>query len=218
MKYLTKIMLWTAFVLPGLTTGTSVQAQTLEVEQLLLNVEKLKQYKEILSDMKKGYDIVSKGYTTIKELSEGNFTLHKVFLDGLMEVSPAVRKYRRIKDIVKDQLLLVQMYKRAFTRFKRNGYFNPDELRYINRVYDRLFRQSLDNLDQLLMVVTAGKLRMSDAERLDAIDRIYADMQDKLKFLQHFNDHTALLALQRAKEKKEAVTLRQIYGLQKEEK
>src|SRR5690606_13782078 len=65
-------------------------AQTEEIAQLLLNVEKLAQFKQILTDMKKGYDILNGGYRTVKQLTEGNFSLHRVFLDGLMEVSPAV--------------------------------------------------------------------------------------------------------------------------------
>ncbi len=54
---------------------------------------------------------------------------------------------------------------------------------------------------------------MSDDERLAAIDRIYADMQDKLVFLRYFNNNTTILALQRAKEQNDVVTMSQIYGI-----
>ena len=63
-------------------------AQKDEIAQLLLNVEKLAQFKQILSDMKKGYVILSGGYNTVKDLSQGNFSLHKTFLDALMEDKP----------------------------------------------------------------------------------------------------------------------------------
>ena len=39
--------------------------QSNEIEQLLLNAEKLTQLKNILTDMKKGYQVVSKGYNTV---------------------------------------------------------------------------------------------------------------------------------------------------------
>lgn len=64
-----------------------------------------------------------------------------------------------------------------------------------------------------MAVVTAGKMRMSDDERLQAIDRIYSDMQDKIQFLRHFNNNTTVLAVQRAKEKNDAETIRKVYGL-----
>ena len=54
---------------------------------------------------------------------------------------------------------------------------------------------------------------MSDDERLIAIDKIFADMQDKLLFLRHFNNNTTVLAVQRAKEKNDANTMRLIYGI-----
>src|SRR5690606_19105157 len=160
--------------------------------------------------------ILSGGYNTVKNISEGNFNLHRVFLDGLMEVSPTVRGYRRVADIADYQLTLVREYRNAYNRFKRDGNFNPEELAYLGRVYDKLFRESLRNLDELLTVVTAGKARMSDDERLQAIDRIYLDMQDKLMFLRHFNNNTTVLAVQRAKEKNDARTMRRVYGTNRE--
>ena len=188
-------------------------AQKDEIAQLLLNVEKLAQFKQILSDMKKGYKILNGGYNTIKDLSEGNFSLHKTFLDALMEVSPTVKNYKRVADIINYQVILVKEYKSAFNRFKRDNNFNQQELAYLGRVYESLFKQSLNNLDDLVTIITANKLRMSDDERLEAIDKIFADMQDKLLFLRHFNNNTTVLAVQRAKERNDANTMRLIYGI-----
>ncbi|MCH5688760.1 TerB family tellurite resistance protein [Niabella sp. W65] len=197
----------------GILPAFRASAQADEIAQLILNIEKLAQFKQILSDMKKGYEILSGGYNTIKNISEGNFSLHKAFLDGLMEVSPAVRNYRRVADITNYQIILVKEYRKAYERFRQDNNFNADELAYLGRVYDNLFKESLRNLDELLTVITAGKARMSDDERLQAIDRIYADMQDKLMFLRHFNNNTTILAVQRAKERNDAQTIRKIYGL-----
>src|SRR6218665_2577336 len=90
------------------------KAQSFEVQQLLLNVEKLAQFKQILADLKKGYEIVSKGYTTIRDISQGNFKLHDLFLDALLQVSPTVRKYKKITDIIVMQIQLVKEYKAAW--------------------------------------------------------------------------------------------------------
>tara|TARA_R110002050_G_scaffold102384_2_gene210919 strand:+ start:2162 stop:2800 length:639 start_codon:yes stop_codon:yes gene_type:complete len=197
----------------SLSIPNKTLAQADEIAQLLLNVEKLAQFEQILSDMKTGYEILNGGYNTIRDLSEGNFNLHKTFLDALMEVSPTVKNYKRVADIVNYQLILVREYKSAFNRFKRDNNFNQQELAYLRKVYKNLFDQTLNNLDELLLIVTANKLRMSDDERLAAIDRIYADMQDKLIFLRYFNNNTTILALQRAKERNDVITMRQIYGI-----
>ena len=208
-----KLIIILGIVLFSFPMANKALAQTDEIAQLLLNVEKLAQFEQILSDMKNGYEILSGGYNTIKDLSQGNFSLHKTFLDALMEVSPTVKHYKRVADIISYQVILIKEYKSAFNRFKRDTNFNEQELAYLGRVYKNLFKQSLDNLDDLVTIITANQLRMSDDERLGAIDRIFADMQDKLLFLRHFNNNTTVLALQRAREKNDAGTMRHIYGI-----
>lgn len=176
------------------------RAQSNEVIQLLLNVEKLSQLKQILSDLKKGYKIVSKGYGAIKDLSEGNFSLHKVFLDGLMEASPTVKRYYKVAAIVEFQVLLLKENKAALTRFRQTNMLNPHELGYIANVYENLITQSLRNVEEMVNVVTSGKLQMSDDERLKAIDEIYLEMEDKVNFLRSFNANTSVLTIQRKHE------------------
>lgn len=189
------------------------KAQREEIQQLLLNVAKLAQFKQILSDLKKGYEIIHKGYSTIKNLSEGNFNLHKTFLDALWQVSPSVRKYKRVTDIIDYQILLVKEYKTAYKRIQNDGHFTAQEIEYIANVYSNLFAQSLKNLDDLTIIITANKLRMSDDERLMAIDRIFKDMEEKLMFLREFNNGIMILGLQRAKEQKDVNTLRDLHDV-----
>ncbi|RUT68515.1 TerB family tellurite resistance protein [Flavobacterium cupreum] len=206
-----KKLLIIGIVFTGLLFPSQITAQKQEIQQLILNIEKLAQFKQILKDMKKGYEILSGGYNTVKDLSEGNFSLHETFLDALMQVSPTVKNYSRIGDIVNYQVMLVKEYKSAFGRFRDSKNFNAEEIAYLERVYDNLFKQSLRNLDELTSVITANKMRMSDDERLASIDKIYADMQDKLLFLRNFNNNTAVLALQRAKERNDVTAMRSIY-------
>jgi len=190
-----------------------VVAQSTEIQQLLLNVEKLAQLKKILSNMKKGYEIVSNGYNAIKDISKGNFNLHEAFLDGLMQVSPTVRKYKKIGEIIIFQSQLVKEYKSAFKRFKTSNLFNTNEIKYMDNVYSNLFNKSLQNLDELTMVITAGKLRMSDDERLNVIDRIYIDIGDKLVFLRTFNKENNVLAIQRGREMVDTRVSKKLNGL-----
>ncbi len=186
-------------------------AQSTEIQQLILNAEKLSQFKSILNQMKAGYDIISYGYNAIKDISEGNFSLHSVFIGGLMIVSPEVKKYGRIADIVSAQVKINAEYRSALSRFQSSGIFNPGELKYMGRVYGKLLDQAKDNLDDLLMVITDAQLRMSDEERLAQIDRIYADMQDKIVFLRKFNESGSVLAAQRNRELKDIIGVGQFF-------
>jgi hypothetical protein len=191
----------------------SSNAQSAEVQQLLLNVEKLAQFKKILKNMKDAYKIIFKGYTAVKDLSQGNFTMHKTFLDGLMEVSPAVKKYKRIADIFKYQLRITKEYKAAYNQFRDDKQFTVAEIEYVGKVYSNLFNETLKSLEELAMVITSGKLRMSDHERLQAIDKIYEAVVDQYSFLNEFNNNTAILSLQRKSEQTELKMSRIINGL-----
>lgn len=191
----------------------NVSGQSAEAQQLLLNVEKLAQLKKILSNMKKGYEIVSNGYNTIKDISKGNFNLHDAFLNALLQVSPTVKKYKRVADIITCQSQIIKEYKSAFKRFKASNLFNVSETNYMEDVYKNLFNKSLQNLDELTIVITAGKLRMSDDERIAAIDRIYNEISDKLVFLRSFNNEGNVLAVQRGREMVDTKVSQKLNGL-----
>ncbi|HRG25270.1 MAG TPA: TerB family tellurite resistance protein [Chitinophagaceae bacterium] len=187
--------------------------QSQEAKQLLLNVEKLAQLKLMLSHMKTGYQILEKGYTSIKNISQGNFNLHRDFLDGLLQVSPAVKKYAKVGDIIQVQVKLVKESKAALAEFRSSKQFTVAEIEYLGHVYANLLKESLKMLDELAMVVTAGKLRMSDDERLQAIDRIHDEVIEQYTFLNEFNNGTAILSLQREKEKMDIDLMRKVHGL-----
>ncbi len=195
------------------TGSLNLPAQSDEAQQLLLNWEKLQTLEELLNNMYAGYKILDQGYTTIKSISQGNYALHQLFLDGLMAVNPSVRNYKRIPLIIRYQKLLLDEYRHANSRFRNDPNISLDELQYLASVYNFLFQASLRNLDDLIMVTTATKLRMSDQERMQAIDRIFDDMEGKLIFLRGFNSRTQMLAIQRARSAGDVRTLKLLYGL-----
>ena len=209
-----KRIFWIVLI-AGFASVDSLKAQSIaqDIEQLTLDYEKLAQMKSILKEMYKGYEVVSTGYSNVKNVTQGNFNLHEAFLNGLLAVSPAVRNYKRITDIINNQAEIIKEYKEAYAIFKKDPNFNFDELNYISGVYNNLVNESVKNLDALTMVITAGKLRMSDDERLKAIDKIADDTGEKLSFLRSFNNDTQIQALQRAKERNDLQTVQQLYGV-----
>lgn len=194
----------------GLSDKAFAQAQ--DIEQLTLDIEKLAQFKQILADMKKGYDVISSGYSTISSISQGTFNLHQGFLNGLLAVSPPLRAYSRVAQIISCQEILLSEYKSAYSNFKSGGRFTPSEISYMGTVYNNLFKQSVNNLSALTMVMTASQLRMSDDERLRQIDGIDKDMQEKLSFLRSFNSRAAAIDAQRARQQQDSKSLQQLYN------
>lgn len=188
-------------------------AQTQEVTQLILNLEKLRELRKILQELKKGYEILFEGYTKIRDIARGNFKLHEAFLDALLQASPGVKSYGRIKDIVELQLALLRDSKQTLSLLSSSGQFSADELEYLTKVYDELITGSIKNLDVLTDVLTVKKLRASDDERLSMIDMLYEDMSGKLVFLRHFNSNNSLLAVQRKDEAASNENVKEVYGI-----
>ena len=188
-------------------------SQQTEIQQLMLNVEKLNQFRQILSSMYKGYNILVEGYTKIREITSGNYKLHQLFLDGLLSVSPAVRGYKRITDIISSQMAIVKEYKSGYRSLQESNQFSQAELVRVYAVYQNLINQSTQLLDELIMIITSGTLRMSDSERLSGIDRILESMDEKLSFLRDFNRQNGFMAVQRARESKDINTIRQLYNI-----
>lgn len=206
-------MIACSFLAIGIFFPHRSAAQAEELAQLALNIEKLSELKKILTNMYQGYTILTNGYNRVRDIANDNYNLHQVFLDGLYLVSPAVRNYRRVGDIISYQAKLVSEYRSAFARFKTSGKFSEEDLAYLESVYNGLLNESASNLEELLIIITAGQARMSDDERLEGIDRIFKSVEDKLIFIRGFNQSTQIYAMQKGKEKSAVSSLRKLFEL-----
>jgi len=191
-----------------------VQAQSIAqlIEQLTLDIQKLSELKTILKDMQDGYQVLDKGYTNIRDIVKGNFSLHKAFLDGLLNVSLPVRQYYKVAAIIDKERSVITESQSSNRRWGTSKLFTPGELGYIGQLYRALSDKGSQCLNRLTMVITADELRMSDAERMQAIDRIYADVTEQLAGLRRFNEALSIQALQRSREQKNLQTLKDMYG------
>lgn len=190
----------------------NARAQGEEAQQLLLNVAKLAQMKQTLEQVKEGYEIISKGYLAVRNISKGSFDLHRIFMDGLLKVSPVVRTYYKVSEIIQGQLRLMKLCKQTLAGVKGADLLQEGELDYLSGVMDRALKRSLRHIEELAMVLTARSLRMSDEERLHTIDRIWAETGELQVFLKGFAAEAKVLLLQRSREQHDNTTTRRLYG------
>ncbi len=197
------------------TTLTPSHAQSIAdlVEQLTLDKEKLSSLKATLQDMVKGYESLKRGYVQIRDLAEYNFMLHKSYLDGLSQVSPNVQSDPRINTIFDTERQFLQQYKAGIGTLGNGSLFTPPELLYINNIYSTLLQRSTQSIEELNMVVTDNQLQMTDAQRLQAIDRIDIDAKSQLAAVQQLNGIVAVQIAQRQGATRDINTLKTLYGL-----
>tara|TARA_R110002050_G_scaffold102384_2_gene210918 strand:+ start:1506 stop:2165 length:660 start_codon:yes stop_codon:yes gene_type:complete len=161
----------------------------------------------------KGYAIAKEGLDIIGNLKEGELGLHTDYFNSLENVNPEIRQYANVPDIMAIQAKIVQRCNQTRRHSQRSNLFNTEEKDYIGRVLDRLLVDCANVLDELLTVVTHGKLEMTDDERLERIDMLYQDMMRQYTFSQSFSNETLLLSISRKKESHENQTVRTLYGI-----
>jgi len=86
---------------------------------------------------------------------------------------------------------------------RQGALFNKEEMDYIVTTTQQLHSECLTSMDDLMTILTPGKLVMKDDERLERMETIYASMRDRYSFLQSFANSVILLSNQRRHEKME---------------
>lgn len=176
-------------------------------------VEQIAALQVYLGYAKKGYDIASKGIHTISDIKNGEFNLHGIFFNSLKAVNPQIKNVAEVAAIIALQISIVEHFKSSIKSYHESQQFNNDELNYIGKVYADLTADCIQDIDQLIAVITDNTFQMTDDERLTQINFIYADMLDKNQFTQSFTNSATLLAQQRTKEQNDISVSQNLYGL-----
>ena len=188
------------------------KAQTDEVQQLLLNVEKLDELREMLDKMKDKYQILSQGYNRVKSIPEGNFNLHKAFLDRLIQVNPKVRGYYKVGEIIQLQVGLIRGIAKTRQEFRVENLLTEQEFGQVDRLFGVWSNSSLHLLEELMLILSDNQLQMDDWERIKAIDRVHASVLDLSKGVGMFSNSLAQLGEMRRMKSREIQTLQLVLG------
>ena len=134
------------------------------------------------------------------------------YFDELKQVKDAISTYKKVKEIMEHQKQLVDEYQMAFNRFKQDKHFTADEIAYMAKVYTGIMDESINNLDQLFLVINAFNTEMTDGKRLQVIGSVAKQIDDNLNDLRDFNRQCIRLSFQRTKDENELKTMRRFYG------
>lgn len=139
--------------------------------------------------------------------------LFSTYYTELQKVKAAIATYRRVKEIMGEQVQLVDEYKTAYNLFKKDNHFTLQEIQYMYTVYSNLINQSVENLDELLMVTSSFQTQMSDGKRLELIAAV-ADKMEKVRIdLLQFNRQNMRISLARAQSQQDAAAIKKYYGI-----
>lgn len=151
--------------------------------------------------------------TEISSWVEKQRKLYDDYFQELWKIKSALTYYHRVKDIIENQVAMVNEYKSAWAVFRQDKNFTAEELEYMFTVYTGMMDESLKSLDQLFLVVNAFATQMSDAKRLEIINTAASTIEQGFMDLKDFNNQHKTISIQRSVEKGEIDYVRKLYGL-----
>ncbi|MES2456350.1 MAG: hypothetical protein V4594_12450 [Bacteroidota bacterium] len=185
-------LMFTSGVSYGQTWGEIFRQKKTQKEYLLKQIAALQIY---IGYAKKGYDIVGDGVHLVKDITGGEFSLHKAFFASLRLVNPSISGSPAVADILDRGLSVVGIMK----SWKSSG-LNANDWAFVSLVKANLLAECTSELEDMLMVITSGKLEMKDDERLLRLERLRLSMEDKYGFALSFSGDLDRLVRQRERE------------------
>lgn len=150
----------------------------------------------------------------IAEWTERQRQLYKKYYDELWKVRNTIAAYKRIKHILERQEQIIDEYRFTWRMINQDKHFTREEIDYMYRVYTGILNESVYNLDQILLVINSFKTQMTDAKRLEIINKAGDQIEQNYTDLKQFNNQNIQLSMNRAKDEHEVLVVKKLYGLE----
>ena len=151
--------------------------------------------------------------TQIAEWTEKQRQLYKKYYDELWQVRRTLATYHRIALIIQRQKQIVQQYQFTWEMVNQDKHFTRSEIEYMYVIYTGILNESLYHLDEVLQIMNSYKTQMSDAKRLEIINKAGDNIEKNYQDLQQFNNQNIQLSLNRSKDEHEIESVRKLYGI-----
>ncbi|WP_426582620.1 hypothetical protein [Mucilaginibacter sp. R-33] len=176
--------------------------------------EQIVQYEIYYSALKTGYRITENGLDLAHVLKDGTFSLHGAYFSSLEQVNPLIKNSAKGKAIADLDRQIRGMLAAEFSWQQQQKLLRAAEMAYFKKVRDNLLAKCQLDMDELLQVLTPGKLQLTDAQRLTRLDQLYESMKDKYAFAGSFAAKCRKLALGRKQNQEDKQQLKKLYGIQ----
>lgn len=167
-----------------------------------------------LHALNSGYKIAETGLNTAHELKNGTYNFHTAYFNSLEQVSPVIRNNPKGKLIADLYQQLNRQFDQELSWQQKAQQLSAPEMSNLSKVAANLKKLSDADMDELTTVLIPGKLQLTDQQRLDRLDKLYAQIKDKAAFTASFTGKCRQLAQTRERAKADREQLRKLYGIQ----
>jgi hypothetical protein len=162
---------------------------------------------------KKGYGIADAGLRLIESSKKGDLNLHQTYFNSLAEVNPAIKNCQKVASIIIGHFQIIKQTKEALHSVQQNGQYTTAEIASCKNSINNLLADCLTAVEDLVSLLADTEFQMTDDERINGIDGLYADMQDKKIFTASFCRDMELLSVGRMVEEMETKRSRILNGV-----
>lgn len=124
------------------------------------------------SYLKKGYKIMEDGWNTVHDWKNGELMLHTSYISSLGKVNPKIKgeQIDAIQNLA-DKLLsgCATLQQDAI----QSEVLNDEEISYLKSMLKGYMEETTEDINELNLVITDGKLSMTDDQRMKQVDRLY---------------------------------------------
>ncbi|MET6999423.1 hypothetical protein [Chitinophaga defluvii] len=179
-------------------------------EYLLKQIAELRIY---LSYLQKGYQIVESGINTVRDIKNGEFSLHDLYYASLKRVNPEIRKLPQAASVVENTQYIFRATDDLIKVVETTALLNESQSTLINIACPAIRKDAAQVADALLAVLTDRSLQLTDDERIARVQQIYEYSLQQTVLVKDLCSNVYALTWATEMDNREAQTIRNFYGL-----
>jgi len=189
-------------------TGKVIRAIDLQVQRIqtrtILLQEAQKELENTMSALHLG---------EIRDWTEQLKNIYADYFQELWQVKDVLSTYHKVAEAVTREEQIVAGCRNATQLFTGQTHFSSTELQHILSVYTGILTESARNLDALTTAIRPYALQLTDQQRMADIDQAAAGIDRNYADMRRYTNENELIALQRASDENDYLTLKKMYGL-----
>jgi hypothetical protein len=129
----------------------------------------------------------------IKGIMDKTQQLHDQWYSSLLQVSAGVRNYRRVREIYSHQSEMIAQFSALLPEL-RTRHLSPTQLGEASLVCQGILQENITLLGELSGVLSAGRAKMTDPERIEFIDNIADRIGEQHSLMNYFSTKCRAIA------------------------
>ncbi len=90
--------------------------------------------------------------------------------ENIEKVSKAIEQLKTVRNMIRNNERLYNMVREDLRSILNSPYIRPDEVERVSESFNRIIENSMSDLEMVSELLSSGHLKLSDADRMKAID------------------------------------------------